>query len=139
MLKVFFLILNALFSSYLHIFESGAMEEPARTPPASMSDSPEPPHSDTIDAIKIPYVPSPAQELRIFARHGSISSTRVSAVIGQPDQQMESESPGSTMPSDPASILNEPDDAHCSSPKRYTRRAAFWKTMGTITGFFLTG
>mgnify|MGYP007098522933 CR=1 FL=1 len=66
----------------------------------------------------------------MLTRYENNSSTCAGASKIQPQQQMGSESADSTRLSDPANILDEPNDAQSSSPKSNTRRAAFWKTVG---------
>jgi hypothetical protein len=66
------------------------------------------------------------------------NSSKLASTFGvQINQQNESTS--STRPMDSARIWSKPNDAQPSSRKSESRLTAFWKNVGTIVGFFLTG
>jgi hypothetical protein len=111
------------------------MEEIARAP--TVRGGPGPEHCGIDDIVTFDYGSPSVQDQCMSNRNDQSSSNRASTFGVQPDQQNESTSP--TSPINSARIWNKPNDPHPSSRKSENRRTAFWKNVGTIVGFFLTG
>lgn len=102
-----------------------------------VGESPGSQHCDVDDAARFAGGPPSVQYLRMFTRYDGNPTGRVNTSVVQPDHQNGAIGP-TRLPNSPRTC-NKRDDAESSSQKRKHRQTAFWKTLGSIFGFFLAG
>ena len=100
-------------------------------------DSPGSQHIEVDDAASLADGPPSVQHLRMLTRYDGRFSGRVSTSEAQSGHQNGAIGPTRLLNS--ARICGKQDDAQPSSRKSKHRQTAFWKTVGSIFGFFLAG